>query len=68
MRLLAEYIAFPIAFIINKCIDCKTLPYQMKVARICSIPKVKKPASTADFRTISILLIVSKIFERIVLK
>ena len=43
-KLVAEYIASSIAFIINKCVNCKTFPDQMKVARICPISKLEMPA------------------------
>ena len=39
-----------------------------KTARISPMPKIDHPKSEDDFRPISILLAMSKIFERIVLK
>ena len=68
MKPVAEYAASPIAFIINNFIDCKTFQDQWKVARICPIPDVKIPTSTADCRPLSILPILSKVLERIVLQ
>ena len=39
-----------------------------KIARISPIPKVKVPPKTSDYRQISVLSVLSKVFERIILK
>ena len=63
----AEYIASPLTFIINNCIKTNTFPKQWKIAHISPIPKVKVPITTSDYRPISILPVLSKIFEKVVL-
>ena len=64
----AEYIALPLAHIINDFIKTHTFPRQWKIARICLIPKVEIWMKILDYRPISVLPILSKIFERIVLQ
>ena len=44
----AEYIALPLAYIINNSIKIHTFPSQWKIARICPIPKVKIRTETSD--------------------
>ena len=64
----AEFIASPLTHIINNCIEKERFPKLWKTARVCAIPKVSSPASNSDYRPISILPILSKVFERIILK
>ena len=64
----ASYLASPLAHIINLCIETSSFPNVWKTARISPIPKIDHPKSEDDFRPISILPAMSKIFERIVLK
>ncbi len=48
--------------------DTSSFPQIWKTARISPIPKTDSPASEKDYRPISILPVLSKIFERLVLK
>ena len=63
----AEYLASPLTNIINNCISKNTFPKQWKVARVHPIPKVSPPTNADEFRPISVLPIMSKIFERVIL-
>lgn len=44
------------------------VPQCFKRANVCPVPKTDKPSSITDFRPISILPVVSKVFERLVSK
>ena len=63
----SEYIASPITNIINNCITTNSFPKMWKIARISPIPKIKAPTKPSDYRPISVLPVISKVFERIIL-
>ena len=63
----ADYYDIPVVHIINSCIDRKIFPRQWKTARVCPIPKVESPTCVKDYRPISILPVLSKIYERVIL-
>ena len=65
---MAEHLASPLTHIINTCIKLAYFPRAWKVARISPIPKADQPKSDQDYRPISILPALSKIFERLVLQ
>ena len=52
----------------NRSLRLGCFPQCLKLANITPIPKCTSPASISDFRPISILPVLSKIFEKIVLK
>ena len=62
-----EYIISPLVHIINSCIDSELFPDSWKIARICPVPKVDNPSKVKDFRPISILPVLSKVYEKIIL-
>lgn len=64
----ADFIASPLTHIINKCIEMSTFPDEWKVSRICPIPKTLSPSTLVDYRPISVLPVLSKVFERVILK
>ena len=64
IKMIAEQLASPLTHIINNCIYKQLFPSPWKIARICAIPKVQNISSNNDFRPISILPSLSKIFER----
>ena len=45
----------------------KIFPKQWKTARVCPIPKIDHPSKLKDYRPISILPVLSKIYERVIL-
>ena len=49
-------------------IDKKFFPNSWKHARVCPILRVDQPASVKDFRPISVLPILSKVYERVILQ
>ena len=64
---IAEYIASPLTFIINNLIEESKFPDQWKIACISPTPKVTNPTELKDYRPISILPILSKVYEKQVL-
>ena len=68
IKLVADVIASPLTAIINNSIDKNIFPDQWKTAKICPIPKIDNPMESKDFRLISLLPVMSKVFERIIMK
>lgn len=64
---ISEFITSPLVNIINNCIDKKIFPRQWKIARVCPIPKIDLPIKIKDYRPISVLPVLSKVFERVIL-
>ena len=64
---IAEYIASPLTFIIKNLMEESKFLDQWKIARISPIPKVNNPTELKDYRPISILLILSEVYEKQVL-
>ena len=65
-EVITEYIASPLTTIINSFIKVCDFPDKWKQARITPIPKVDSSQDNNDFRPISILPVLSKIYERLV--
>ena len=63
----ADILVSPLTYVINNCIDKGIFPNEWKVARVCPIPKVKNPTELNEYRPISVLPILSKIFEKVIL-
>ena len=53
--------------IINNCIDKNVFPTAWKIARVCPVPKIDNPIDVTKYRQISVLCILSKVFERVIL-
>ena len=68
VKLAKDYISGPITHIINRCIVTSSFPKLWKLASISPIPKVNEPRCDADYRPVSILPTLSKVFERLVLR
>ena len=68
VKLVAENIASPLTYIINECIRLSVFPTEWKCARISVIPKIDNLATSDDYRPISILPVLSKVFERLIMK
>ena len=62
-----ELIASPLTNIINNSIDKSIFPNQWKIARICPIPKVNNPSQFKNYSPISVLPILSKVYEKVIL-
>ena len=67
LKVVSEYIASLITNMINNCIKTNSFPKMWKIARMSPIPKVKVPTKPSDYRPISVLPVLSKVFERIIL-
>ena len=67
VKLASDYLSGPLTYIINSCINTTSFPKTWKTARVSPIPKVDNPVSEKDYRPVSILPSLSKIFERFVL-
>ena len=63
LKFTAEVIAPSVTTLFNYSIMCCRPPSSWKCASVVSIPKVPKTSSTADFRPISLLPILSKVLE-----
>ena len=61
---IAEYIASPLTFIINNLIEESKFLDQWKIARISPIPKVTNSSELKYYRAVSILPILSKVYEK----
>lgn len=66
LKTVADFLAGPLTHIINPCIRNSYFPKDWKVARISPIPKVEQPKSEQDYRPVSILPALCKVFERLV--
>ena len=60
-------ITSPMVNIINNCIDKNVFSTAWKVLRVCPIPKIDNPIDVTKYRPISVLCILSKVFERVIL-
>ena len=68
IKIVPEVIASPLTEVINNYIEHSIFTSQWKIAKICPIPKTYIPLTSKDFRPISLLQILSKVFERIIMK
>ena len=59
-------ITSPVVNIIINCIDKNDFPTAWKIARVCPIPKIDNPIDVTKYRPISVLCILSKVFERVI--
>ena len=63
IKLAKKEILIPITNCINKCISIKSFPNELKVAYVIPVFKKEDPNNKANYRPISLLPIISKIFE-----
>ena len=54
----------PISFLLNKCIESGCYPDCLKIAKIIPLFKAKNKLNVRNYRPISLLPVISKIFER----
>ena len=66
--MVAEYLGSPLTDVINTCIADRHFPSVWKTARICAIPKGNHVSSEKDLRPISILPVLSKVYERLIFR
>lgn len=68
ISLIKEYIlilAAPLAYFYNLCMDSAIFPDQLKIAKVVPVHKKGKKADSKNYRPISLLSVLSKIFEKI---
>ena len=65
LKIVAEYIAGPLTHIINSFITVSSFSDAWKIARITPIPKSNNSNTNSNMRPISILPVLSKVFERL---
>ena len=63
----AEFLCKPIQSLINKCIDTCTFPNALKLADVVPIFKKNDMLNKMNYRPISILSCISKIFEKLLI-
>ena len=68
VKQVGDFLTGPLAHIINVCTSNSQFPRIWKTARISPDPKVDNPKQNADYRPVSILPVLSKVSERLVLK
>ena len=68
LRLGAPLFAAPLAQLFNQSVAAGIVPRQWKAAMITPVPKVNKPIQPSDFRPISITPVLSRAFERHIVK
>lgn len=69
MKELPDQALLKLQYIINACFKLKHVPKHWKIAEVIVIPKSgKPPTEIASYRPISLLPIMSKVFERLFLK
>ena len=68
IKLVAEHLASPLTHIKNTYVRRQEFPLLWKLARISPIPEVDGPQVNGDYRPVSILPALSKIFEKLMRK
>ena len=63
-----EFLVLPLTFVINNYIARNNFPDAWKTARISPIPKIIQPVELKDYRPVSILPVLSKVYEKLVLQ
>src|SRR6218665_2320056 len=66
LRLLAPVCSGWIASLFNRSLNTSTIPEQWRVARIRPVAKTKTPAGPECFRPISVISVLSRVLEQIV--
>lgn len=67
IKLVRSNLISPLTYIINNFISEQSFPTAWKIARISPVPKSNHPTSLNDYRPISVLPILSKVYEKVVL-
>ena len=67
LKLCVDEIISQLCHIINESIEKQTFPEQLKFSKINPIPKINQPIQPSDYRPISILPILSEVYEKVLL-
>ena len=65
LKLLCEYISFPLCEIINESFVSGTFPDPLKLAKVILLYKKQSPNDLSNYRPISLLSIFNKIIEKL---
>lgn len=68
VKIILPHLLRPLTHIINYCLASSTFPDNWKAARIIPVAKKSLPSLPSDYRPISILPTLSKVFEKILAK
>ena len=68
LKYCCSVVSFPLEILFNRCINPSYFPEQFKIAKIIPIFKGGNKDYFSNFRPISLLLAISKVFERIIFK
>ena len=63
-----EFLVSPLTFDINNYIATNNFPDAWKTARTSAIPKIMQPVELKDYRPVSILPVLSEVYEKLVLQ
>ena len=63
-----ECLVSPLTFVINNYIATNNFPDAWKTPKISPIPKITQPVELKDYRLVSILPVLSKVYEKRVLE
>ena len=63
-----EFLVSPLKFVINNYIASNNFPDAWKTARISPTPKIAQPVELKDYRPVSILPVLSKVYEKLVVQ
>ena len=66
IKMVVDCLAVPLASIINNCIAKAYFPKQWKISRASPVPKIDNPVSNDQLQPISVLPVLSKVFEKLV--
>ena len=66
LKTLANYIIIPLEHVINLCIEKSIWPNNLKIAEVVPIYKAGKKSCISNYRPISLISNIAKIFEKIV--
>ena len=66
LKMGGENLATSLCFHFNGCIDSCTFPTNMKMAEICPVYKKLDNLSKEDYRSVNLLIVFSKSFERLI--
>ena len=66
LKLANTVVAKLLAELFNRCINEGVFPDSLKIACITPIPKIRNPRSPTNYRPISVLPILSKVFEKLI--
>jgi len=68
LKLASPFLTEPLIFLFKKSIGEASVPVQWKTAHITPVPKVPNPSDPSDFRPISIIPIIARTLEKLIIK